>query len=60
MMTICSINYLPLKSPADEMMVTLLDSGNREFVYTSCGVLINLMADVDRRPMLKREGGVSK
>ncbi|XP_030851091.1 armadillo repeat-containing protein 2 [Strongylocentrotus purpuratus] len=52
-------NFLTAKK-VDEMMVTLLDSGNREFVYTSCGVLINLMADVDRRPMLKREGGVSK
>ncbi|XP_063954083.1 armadillo repeat-containing protein 2-like [Lytechinus pictus] len=52
-------NFLTAKK-VDEMMVTLLDSGNREFVYTSCGVLINLMADQERRPMLKREGGVSK
>nr|XP_054752945.1 armadillo repeat-containing protein 2-like [Lytechinus pictus] len=52
-------NFLTAKK-VDEMMVTLLDSGNREFVYTSCGVLINLMTDQERRPMLKREGGVSK
>lgn len=58
-MTIC-LFISHFKLIVDEMMVTLLDSGNREFVYTSCGVLINLMADVDRRPMLKKEGGVSK
>ncbi|XP_071954692.1 armadillo repeat-containing protein 2-like [Antedon mediterranea] len=44
----------------DEMMVTLLDSGNREIVYTACGVLINLMVDKSRRPMLKSEGGIRK
>ena len=41
-------------------MVTLLDSGNREVVYVACGVLINFMADEEKRPMLKREDGVAK
>ena len=42
------------------MMVALLDSGNREVVYTSCGVLINLMNDPEKRPLLKKEGGITK
>ena len=44
----------------DEMMVVLLDSGKREVVFTACGVLINLMADEEKRPMLRREGGIRK
>ena len=48
-------------SPAvDEMMMTLLDAGSREVVYTACGVLINLMADEHRRPLLKEENGIQK
>ena len=49
-----------LLSPVDEMMVTLLDSGRREMVYCSCGVLINLMADAHHRVMLNSNGGVQK
>ncbi|XP_071492029.1 LOW QUALITY PROTEIN: armadillo repeat-containing protein 2-like [Diadema antillarum] len=52
-------NFITAKK-VDEMMVMLLDSGNREVVYTACGVLINLMADEIRRPTLKKEGGISK
>lgn len=52
-------NFLTVKQ-VDKMMVALLDSGNREIVYTSCGVLINLMADENRRPTLKQEGGINK
>ncbi|XP_033741539.1 armadillo repeat-containing protein 2-like isoform X2 [Pecten maximus] len=44
----------------DQMMVTMLDSGNREVVYISCGVLINFMVDEEKRPALKKEGGVKK
>ncbi|XP_006815976.1 armadillo repeat-containing protein 2-like [Saccoglossus kowalevskii] len=44
----------------DEMMVTLLDAGNREVVYIACGVLINLMIDEKRRPKLKDERGIKK
>lgn len=43
-----------------EVMITLLDSGSREVVYVACGVLINMMADEEKRPVLKREGGVNK
>ena len=42
------------------MMVTMLDSGNREVVYISCGVLINFMVDEDKRSTLKSEGGIRK
>lgn len=44
----------------DAMMVTLLDSGSRELVYIACGVLINFMQDVEKRPLLKKEGGIKK
>ncbi|XP_038044159.1 armadillo repeat-containing protein 2-like [Patiria miniata] len=52
-------DYLTSKK-VDEMMVTLLDARNREVVYTACGVLINLMADENRRHILKEEGGIKK
>ena len=42
----------------DDFMVTLLDSGKRDVVYTVCGVLVNLMADEDKRPNLKKLGGI--
>lgn len=41
-------------------MVMLLDSGDREVVYVACGVLINLMTDEKRRPLLKKESGIGK
>ena len=44
----------------DEMMISLLDSGSHEIVYTSCGVLINMMVDCDKRSVLKEEGGIKK
>uniref|UniRef100_T1J4M8 Armadillo repeat-containing protein 2 n=1 Tax=Strigamia maritima TaxID=126957 RepID=T1J4M8_STRMM len=43
-----------------DMMITTLDSRNKELVYTSCGVLINFMADEDKREILKNEGGIRK
>ena len=43
-----------------EIMVTLLDSGDQELVYSCCGVLVNFMCDEDKRPVLKRENGISK
>ncbi len=42
------------------MMISLLDSGSHEIVYTACGVLINMMVDCDRRSVLKEEGGIKK
>ncbi|XP_048768043.1 armadillo repeat-containing protein 2-like isoform X2 [Ostrea edulis] len=44
----------------DRMLVTMLDSGNREVVYISCGVLINFMVDEEKRPILKQEHGIRK
>jgi len=44
----------------DEILIALLDAGERETVFTACGVLINLMTDDDIRPKLKDEGGVKK
>ena len=49
----CSIAVL-------EIMVTLLDSGDQDLVYFCCGVLVNFMLDEDKRPVLKREGGIAK
>jgi hypothetical protein len=44
----------------DEIMIALLDAGERETVFTACGVLINLMTDGDVRPKLREEGGIKK
>ncbi|XP_005102121.1 armadillo repeat-containing protein 2 isoform X2 [Aplysia californica] len=48
------------QNKVDAMMITLLDSGNREIVYIACGVLINFMLDEDKRSILKKEGGIQK
>ena len=44
----------------DEAMIAMLDSGNHELVFAACGVLMNLMVDDEKRPMLLRHGGISK
>lgn len=44
----------------DEMMVALLDSGQREVVYCTCGVLVNLMADPTHRDVLATNSGIRK
>ena len=44
----------------DEMMVALLDSGQREVVYCACGVLVNLMADPVHRDVLATNSGIRK
>jgi len=41
-------------------MITLLDSGQEEVVYSACGVLINLSSNPDNRPTLLREQTISK
>ncbi|KAK0053512.1 armadillo repeat-containing protein 2 [Biomphalaria pfeifferi] len=48
------------QNKVDAIMVTLLDSNNRELVYIACGVLINFMLDEEKRPILKKEGGIKK
>lgn len=42
----------------DQLMVALLDHDNQEIVYTVCGVLMNLMSDLEGRIMLKESGGI--
>ncbi len=42
------------------MAIALLDSGNHELVYIVIGVLINLMADDDKREILQKEDGIMK
>lgn len=44
----------------DEIMIALLDAGERETVFTVCGVLINLMSDEQLKPKLKEEDGIKK
>jgi len=44
----------------DEAMVAMLDCDKVEVVFTACGVLINLMADEDKRPTLKKTDGIRK
>ena len=41
-------------------MVELLVANDKEVVFTACGVLINLMADEERRGVFKKLGGVTK
>ena len=41
-------------------MVAMLDSDKVDVVFTACGVLINLMADEDKRPTLRRMDGIRK
>lgn len=41
-------------------MIALLDAGERETVFTVCGVLINLMSDEELKPKLKDEDGIKK
>ncbi|XP_015772193.1 PREDICTED: armadillo repeat-containing protein 2-like [Acropora digitifera] len=46
------------KHKVDEIMMALLDAGERETVFTVCGVLINLMSDEELKPKLKDEDGI--
>ena len=43
-----------------QMLITLLESTDREVVFCACGVLINLMVENENRIILKDEGGVRK
>ncbi|XP_060572268.1 armadillo repeat-containing protein 2-like isoform X3 [Ruditapes philippinarum] len=44
----------------DKVLITLLDSGDKEVVYIACGVLINFMVDEEKRHVLKKESGITK
>ncbi|XP_018654015.1 LOW QUALITY PROTEIN: hypothetical protein Smp_180680 [Schistosoma mansoni] len=42
------------------LVIQALDSPRPDIVYSTLGVLINLMTDLDQRPMLRIMGGLSK
>ncbi|KAL4233349.1 Armadillo repeat-containing protein 2 [Mactra antiquata] len=48
------------KEKVDQLLITLLDSGDKEVVYIACGVLINFMVDEEKRSVLKDENGITK
>ncbi|KAL9969241.1 hypothetical protein ACROYT_G021436 [Oculina patagonica] len=54
------VRALLAEHKVDEIMIALLDAGERETVYTACGVLINLMIDEQIKPKLKEEDGIKK
>ena len=43
-----------------QMLITLLESADREVVFCSCGVLINLMVDNENRQIFQENKGVRK
>ncbi|XP_065056881.1 armadillo repeat-containing protein 2-like [Rhopilema esculentum] len=43
-----------------QMLITLLESADREVVFCSCGVLINLMVDNESRQIFQENKGVRK
>lgn len=54
------VRTLLAEQKVDEIMIALLDAGERETVFTACGVLINLMIDENIKPKLKEEDGIKK
>ena len=50
----------PSSTTVGEVLVALLDSGDRELVYSACGVLLNVMISPDLRPLLASNNGVRK
>ena len=43
-----------------DVLIALLDSEDRELVYSACGVLLNVMIVPDLRPLLANSHGVKK
>ncbi|NWV03769.1 ARMC2 protein, partial [Ptilonorhynchus violaceus] len=43
-----------------KFMLALLDSKNRDFCFSACGVLLNLTVDKNKRAFLLEEGGIGK
>ena len=55
--------FLKLCAPptaVGDVLVALLDSEDRELVYSTCGVLLNVMIVPDLRPLLASNNGVRK
>lgn len=48
------------QNKVQEILIAVLDSNSREVVYICCGVLVNFMADREKRPILRKEGGIQK
>ncbi|EDV25124.1 uncharacterized protein TRIADDRAFT_26025 [Trichoplax adhaerens] len=55
-----AVRDLLVKKKVDEMMIALLDAGQRETVFYACGLLMNFMKDADNREKLLKEGGVKR
>eukprot|EP00730_Choanoeca_flexa_P003372 TRINITY_DN11386_c0_g1_i3.p1 TRINITY_DN11386_c0_g1~~TRINITY_DN11386_c0_g1_i3.p1 ORF type:complete len:869 (+),score=165.12 TRINITY_DN11386_c0_g1_i3:161-2767(+) len=47
-----SVRHLLIEERVHELLVVLLAHDNREVVFTSCGILMNLAADIDCRQQL--------
>ena len=43
-----------------ETVINLLDSHNRDIIFSTCGILINIMADRNNHALFKKLGGVTK
>lgn len=54
------VRHFMVDNSMDKLFITLLDSTNRELVFTSVGILINLMVDRENRHIIKKESGVQK
>ena len=52
--------FFLLSLTVQEILIASLDSDSREVVYICCGVLVNFMADREKRPILRKEGGIQK
>ncbi|CAI2734092.1 unnamed protein product [Schistosoma spindalis] len=57
---ITELNNLVQQNAFLYLIIQALDSPRPDIVYSTLGVLINLMTDLDQRPMLRRMGGLSK
>ena len=50
----------PPPTAVGDVLVALLDSEDRELVYSACGVLLNVMIAPELRPLLANTNGVRK
>ncbi|CAH8620133.1 unnamed protein product [Schistosoma intercalatum] len=57
---ITELNNLIQQNAFLYLVIQALDSPRPDIVYSTLGVLINLMTDLDQRPMLRIMGGLSK
>ena len=43
-----------------DVIINLLDSNNTDVIFSTCGILINIMIDEDNRVQFKKFGGITK